>query len=205
MNELDPKKRLRAPQDRARNTRRRLIKAAVGAFSAIGFHAATVADLEKDAKVQRGLLLYHFGSKEGLWRAVVGELGEKLLETLRQGFHAELASGDPLKAAVAAAIRASVEVPEFARILGHGLNPDPGFTSHILNDHIRRLLVAMEPIAGRPLTVHDYSIISGLTIYPIVWGGEARHVFGVEPRSEEFVREYIEIVTALLRKHWGGG
>ena len=63
------KVRRRRPQERAQVTRQKLLNVAIREFSERGFDAVTVRDIETLAGVQRNLLSYHFGSKEGIWKA----------------------------------------------------------------------------------------------------------------------------------------
>jgi TetR/AcrR family transcriptional regulator len=52
-------------------TRERLLISAVQAFSSTGYDGASVREIERSCGVNRGLIAYHFGSKEDLWRACV--------------------------------------------------------------------------------------------------------------------------------------
>src|SRR5882672_5235664 len=63
-------------------TRERLLLAAVRAFSARGFEGVSVREIERQAKVNRGLVGYHFGSKDQLWKGCV--------DWLMAGCHAEM-------------------------------------------------------------------------------------------------------------------
>lgn len=67
----------RKPQKRTEITRRRMLDAATEQFAYLGFEAVTIAAIEEAAGVQRGLLVYHWGSKEVLWREVVDQLFAK--------------------------------------------------------------------------------------------------------------------------------
>ncbi|MEM8935011.1 MAG: helix-turn-helix domain-containing protein, partial [Pseudomonadota bacterium] len=66
--------RRRRPQERAEATKNKLLEAAVFEFADRGFDAVTIRDIEVRADVQRGLLSYHFGDKESLWKASVDKL-----------------------------------------------------------------------------------------------------------------------------------
>ena len=47
------------------------MSAAVSAFAEQGFEAASVRDITAKAKVNQGAITYHFGGKDGLYRAVL--------------------------------------------------------------------------------------------------------------------------------------
>lgn len=56
------------------DSRARLIVAARRSFASVGFEGASTRRIAGDAGVAQSLLLYHFGSKDALWRAVMDDL-----------------------------------------------------------------------------------------------------------------------------------
>jgi AcrR family transcriptional regulator len=52
-------------------TRRRILKAASRVFAEHGFEGASIRDIVTKADVNQAAINYHFGSKEGLYRAVL--------------------------------------------------------------------------------------------------------------------------------------
>lgn len=69
------------PARTATAARDRILSAAVREFSAKGLAGARVETIARSARVAKGLLFHHFGSKEGLWTAAL----ERTYETLRAG------------------------------------------------------------------------------------------------------------------------
>lgn len=61
---------------RGEDTRRRLIQAALEVFAAEGYEGATTRRLAERAAVKLPAIPYYFGSKEGLYRAVVDDIAE---------------------------------------------------------------------------------------------------------------------------------
>ena len=59
-------------------TRRALMNAAVSAFAEHGFEAASVRDITAKAKVNQGAITYHFGGKDGLYRAVLETVRDEM-------------------------------------------------------------------------------------------------------------------------------
>ncbi len=90
----------RARQDRGAETRARLILAALDAFGRLGFEAASTREIARQADANLAAIVYHFGSKEGLHRAVaehvVDEIGSRIGPTVRRAEDA-LAQGTPDK------------------------------------------------------------------------------------------------------------
>jgi AcrR family transcriptional regulator len=69
-----------------RSTTERILVAAELEFAAVGFASARLADIAERAGIRRPSLLYHFASKELLYRAVVerafDQLGAELLRSM---------------------------------------------------------------------------------------------------------------------------
>lgn len=72
----------RARRDRGAETRARLIEAALDVFGRVGFEGATTREIAKAADANLAAIVYHFGSKEALHRAVaehvVGEIAGRI-------------------------------------------------------------------------------------------------------------------------------
>ena len=58
----------------AETTKLKLITAALVAFSTRGYDASSTRSIETEAGVKRGLINYHYGSKEALWKAAAEHL-----------------------------------------------------------------------------------------------------------------------------------
>ena len=55
-------------------TRRKLVDAALLAFSTQGYDGSSTRNIETQAGTKRGLINYHFGSKKALWKAAAEHL-----------------------------------------------------------------------------------------------------------------------------------
>jgi TetR/AcrR family transcriptional regulator len=93
-----PRKRSRKTGEKRnpRATRRALLGAGARLFSAKGYDAVSVEDLARRARVNKALISYHFGSKRGLYVAVLesgfGEMAKRLrvvteAADAREGLH----------------------------------------------------------------------------------------------------------------------
>ena len=71
----------------AEATRRKLVDAALLAFSTQGYDGSSTRNIETMAGTKRGLINYHFGSKKALWKAAV----EYLMSTTESDLGAALA------------------------------------------------------------------------------------------------------------------
>lgn len=69
-----PRKRSRAVQQRALDTRRKLVEAAIEEFASQGYAGASTRTIATVAGVQHTLLTYHFQGKEGIWREAISTI-----------------------------------------------------------------------------------------------------------------------------------
>ena len=76
----------RAQQDRGAETRERLLAAALDAFGRLGFEGASTREIARKADANLAAIVYHFGSKEALHRAVA----EHVVRELRQRLGADV-------------------------------------------------------------------------------------------------------------------
>src|ERR1700758_3024984 len=73
-------------QQRGEDTRRRILETAFELFASDGFEGASTRTLAERAGVNLPAIQYYFGSKEGLYRAVV----EQITDRMQAGFSAVL-------------------------------------------------------------------------------------------------------------------
>jgi AcrR family transcriptional regulator len=69
-------------QQRGEDTRRRILDTALALFAAEGFSGASTREIAERAGVNLPAIQYYFGSKEGLYRAVIAHIGEQLAEII---------------------------------------------------------------------------------------------------------------------------
>jgi AcrR family transcriptional regulator len=115
-----------AQQERAQQTRDRLVDGAARAFHRLGYGLATTADIAREAGATRGALYFHFPSKEDLARAVIAKEQElsidasgRILSLQRPPFETmlllcvDLAQRLRSDAIVKAGIRLTTEITQF--------------------------------------------------------------------------------------------
>ena len=109
----------RAEQQRAVNTRRAILDAALAEFAEKGFEAASIRVIAERTGLQHPLITYHFRNKYILWRAAA----EYAFEQIREEWdkfdetHAGMSSLDRLRAEYRALFRYTVAFPEFHRFM----------------------------------------------------------------------------------------
>jgi len=98
--------------------RARILAAALTAFARYGYRGARVDQIADDAGMSKSNLLYYFGSKSAIYKAVLADLLERWLAPLRTLD----ADGDPrseLTAYIDAKLRFSAEEPEASRLFAN--------------------------------------------------------------------------------------
>jgi TetR/AcrR family transcriptional regulator, regulator of cefoperazone and chloramphenicol sensitivity len=84
-------------QQRGDDTRLRILQTALRVFAAEGYEGASTRTLAQRANVNLPALQYYFGSKEGLYRAVIDHIGENVerrIAPVTEQIHARLADDD---------------------------------------------------------------------------------------------------------------
>jgi AcrR family transcriptional regulator len=109
----------RAEQQRAVNTRRAILDAALTEFAEKGFDAASIRVIAERTGLQHPLITYHFRNKDILWRSAaeyafeqIREEWDKLDET-----HAGMSPLDRLRAEYRTLFKYTVAFPEFHRFM----------------------------------------------------------------------------------------
>lgn len=83
---------------RGEDTRGRILEAALELFAASGFEGASTRTIAERAGVNLPAIQYYFGSKEGLYRAVVEQFNQQMkagVAPVAERIRAELAAGQP--------------------------------------------------------------------------------------------------------------
>lgn len=116
-----------APEINPSETKDAILQAAVELFAESGMHGASIADIAKRAGVTKSLVMYHFPTKEDLWRQAVEFRIGPTMEIMEKFMLGE--GGIGLKDLMQVRVMAHQEIPEISRMyawttLGHG-NPIP--------------------------------------------------------------------------------
>lgn len=184
-------------------TRERLVLAGVKAFSASGFEGVSVREIERQAGVNRGVVGYHFGSKEQLWKGCV--------EWLMESCHAELQRYSDLLAVVSGPERRRVLLtafvefvarrPEFFRmVVIDGMYPSErtGWTVEGLRETLR----FFDEVSGRPQAAPEedaaaaYMFLGAASMVFAV-PAQCRYLFGFDPMEPSFVDGFSRTVAGL--------
>ncbi|SEH01636.1 DNA-binding transcriptional regulator, AcrR family [Nonomuraea solani] len=189
----------RAPEEKQRDperTKARILQAALEEFAAKGFAGARVGEIAARAGVNKQLISYYFGGKEGLFQA---------LTTRWQAEESTFADPSASLGDLAATyVRANVSHRDFGRLLlWQGLTDegpaDPAFVADVRRDleHLRRRQEAGEfPADLDPgaVLVALFSLTAAGIAYPQL----IRAVWGQDAASPEFGEHYAREIKKLV-------
>jgi TetR/AcrR family transcriptional regulator len=180
----------------AERSRQALLDAALDEFAEHGYAGARVADIARRARVNKQLINYYFGSKEGLYLAVQQAWLDR---------EADFATPDlPLADLVVRYLADAVRDPRALRLLlWRGLADDgaPGGSRSRQPDldQVRARQAAGEVADGLdPAAVLLAGM--GMIAAPLAMPQVARELFGMDPASEEFLTRYGEQIRRIVAR-----
>ncbi len=193
------------------DTRERILRSALQAFSENGFDGATTREIASRAGVPLGLLQYHFGGKPKLWRAAV----DRAFGELREGLERVLA--DPAPAHDRERIRRIIRGhtafvarnPEFVRLMhDEGKRRGPRMR-WMVDRHTRHLFEALLPLferaqargdlqpAGIP-PIHFVYILAGAVGVIFHQAEECKRISGLDPADPAAAEAHARAVETLF-------
>lgn len=200
------KTRQRRPQERAEKTKKKLVDTAILEFSERGFDAVTVRDIELRADVQRNLLKYHFGTKEGMWEAAAQTLIDKLhvFMSPREELVRDLTPQSRVAYSIRSYVRFSAANPAFNRMMIQEGKHD-SWRMHWLVDNF---LSAESNILREQLRtdlglsdeefIHWHYIFAGGGALMFSMAPEASRLFDVDVSSDEIIDRHAQMMVDFL-------
>jgi AcrR family transcriptional regulator len=183
----------------AERTRRRILAAARRLFAAHGFDAVALRDIAGLARTTHALVRHHFGSKLGIWRAVVEDAEAEYVAAL-----APLLAAAPTVDVVAEAtvfieefVAVSARFPDFTRLLLHeGASRGPRLT-HLMG-YLDGAAARMAPLVSRMHArglLHQFDATS--FFHFLLFAGGAP--FAMSPLSQHLLGAVsVDVVAARL-------
>lgn len=200
-------KRGREPRSAA--VRKRILEAALDRFSARGFDGASTREIAKAAGVSGSLLLYHFGSKDALWDAMMTEVVTELTGNVEASLAkiSTLSAADGLKVFVEQYIRFAARNPRFQHIMSMQSNQNESRLAWFIDEHLRHFYdVVCDLIsrgqregfvrAGDPSRL--FYLVVGAGGLPYRVDNEYLALTGRNPRSEAEIFRHIAFMYDTL-------
>ena len=201
----------KAPGQRAsqRLEKRQLVlNAAIELFAARGFDGTSLPAMTAECGVPVPLIVYHFGSKEQLWRAAVDEIYRRYQAHFDAGIADSALSGPAFfRHQISAYIHAVAAHPQYMRMLFQEGTQDTPRLAWLVARHQGPFTARLTALIERAQTegllpladpVHLKFLLSGAFVMPIVLAAEYALLDGTDARSPEFVAAHIALCERLL-------
>ena len=115
----------RRPRRDPEDVRARILGAALVAFSTYGFEGASVRHIARQAHTSLALLLYHFGSKEELWKRMMENVLAGMPNRFGSPDHKDLSASERLRRLIEDIVRRFASAPSLHRLMtfeGHNIS-----------------------------------------------------------------------------------
>jgi len=197
----------------AADTRERILEAALAAFAQQGFDGATTRDIATRAGVNLGLIAYHFGGKDKLWREAV----HLAFSELRAGLEAVLADSEGsddrerMRRVIQAHVHFVARKPEFVRLMhDEGKRKGPRMR-WLVDRYVKPTFEAMRPLILRSQEhgllpagidpIHFLYTLAGAAGVIFHQAEECKRLAGFDPADPAAVDAHARAVEYLFLGH----
>lgn len=184
-------------------TQQRILSAAAALFGSKGFDGTGLREVETASGVNRGLISYHFGNKEDLWKAVVDSFfSEYLAEVQSQrDLIGSLDVENQIRGSIRLFVRFSVRHRDLSRIMiQENLNPSWRL-DWIIDQHLNEIRETMKsnlfaaPAGDMTAASLRYSLI-GACMLPFLVSTEIKKTHDVDVFDDAFIEQHVDLVIA---------
>ncbi|MEA3127614.1 MAG: TetR/AcrR family transcriptional regulator [Caballeronia sp.] len=195
----------------ASDGRSRILAAALDVFATSGFEGSSLRQIASHAGEMHQLVVYHFKTKDALWREVVRSIFAESTQERSAAYWAEKAvtdePGEVLREMFLAFAIFTAQHPEFHRLLSFEAQINSDRFDWLIESYVRPSYeISTQAIrtgqqagvvrAGDPGQLH-YAVIGVITT-SIVFANEYSRMTGLNPRSPEEVEKTVNLVCDLL-------
>lgn len=206
--ETKPAKRRRSSRDTA-ELKQAMLKAAVQVFARHGYEGASLMDIASEAGTRHPLLLYHFGSKEELWRRTM----EHIFDELKANYAAvmELSRGlsglDGLKMFIRAFVQFSARHPERVVLILVEMRQESERLTWLTDEYLIVLLNQLNELIDRveaegrlkPIPRYHLSyILIGSVATLFMVGPLAEKVYKIDVLDPEVVSAHADWIVEMI-------
>ncbi|MFC4698971.1 TetR/AcrR family transcriptional regulator [Glaciecola siphonariae] len=190
-------------------TQQAIKDAASDQFFSIGFAGTSLSDIAKAAGVKVPLIVYHFKSKELLWRECVDDVFNALntAVSLMLSEISGLQGKAYLRALLTGYINATASAPEYLRLTFlEGMQASSRLT-WLVDTHQRKQselilhIIEQAQAAGTLKKVdkmHAKYILAAAVGAPFILGPEFELITGKSAKTDEVIEQHVETCIALL-------
>lgn len=202
----------RKPRANTRPTdvlKRDIRDAALTVFARDGYDGASLMDIAAMADTGHPLLLYHFGSKEALWRQVMAHIFEELKSNYSAvvDLSRDLSGADGLKMFIRAFVQFSARHPERVILVLAEMRADSERLEWLATEYIEGLHTRLNTLFDRVEAEGRLKPIPRANLVHILIGSVStlfmaeplvRRIYGLEPNSPEAVSSHADWIIEML-------
>jgi TetR/AcrR family transcriptional regulator len=191
--------------------RARILAAALQVFATTGFEGSSLREIAAHAGLQHQLVVYHFKTKDALWREVVSSIFEQSQRERQLSYWASRVevqgAADALREMLRAFALFTARRPELQRLLSFEGQADSERLDWLIEIYIRPLYeISTAAIRaaqragmarpGDPGRLH-YAVIGVITT-SLVFSKEYQRMTGLDPFSPAEVKKSVELAYGVL-------
>lgn len=206
------------PRTHLQDGRARILAAALDIFAIAGFEGSSLRQIAQHAGLQHQLVVYHFKTKDALWRQVVASLFEQASQGQALSYWAERVTqagpADALREMLRAFAQFTAQRPELHRLLSFEGQAHSDRLSWLLETYVRphyelsthAIRAAQEAGLARPGDpgrLH-YAVIGVITT-SLVFANEYQRMTGIDPFLPAEVEKVVGLAADLLGLPPAGG
>ncbi|NCF45905.1 MAG: TetR family transcriptional regulator [Proteobacteria bacterium] len=195
----------------AHGTKSKLLQAALRAFTTQGYEASSTRNIETTAGVKRGLISYHFGTKQALWEAVADHIMQvaerELSAAVRGAADADTDARARLRHFVKAYVFFCARHPELHRLMIQEGNTHDWRLDWLLERSVRGWYVEVCRLFDEALLLgvapamnahHFYYILTGAATLMFANAAEAQALGQQNPLDARSVAEHADALANLF-------
>ncbi len=189
-------------------TRDRVLEAATRLFAEHGYHGTGIRDIESAAGVNRGVVTYHFGNKEDVWKAMFTFAFKPYIEDLRSK-KALLQALDPVarrRFLIENFVRTSAAKPHMNQLMMHENFSESWRSTWIIENFLKPARELSHEIAGddpvmRLLETDPHIRYAILGACNMVFSHrcEVKALFNQDVDDEAFIDRHVAAVLELTK------
>lgn len=199
----------RSEQKRSRETKCKILNAALKEFASAGFEGVSTRAIASTAGVNHTLITHHFGTKEDLWKAAAEaifdtytEQSEKYLESL-----GDLDQPQVVRELLKHYINFSADFPDFHRFMIQANRGDSELLNWFTDKYIKQysdseldLLKQAQKLGLMPKgdSLHVRYLFIGAVTSIFTFAPQFKRLSGKDPFSKDIVEQHIDYIFKIF-------
>jgi len=201
-----PSEPAKKTQVRTELARAKMVAAATPMFSQNGYDATSVRKIEIAADVKRGMLVYHFGTKEDFWKAVADNIFNLITDQRKARISVlpDMAEREGIAMIIRFHVRAAAQHPEINRLLAQEACQKSWRIQYLVKQHIKPGSVYMEKYVSKALNftprefAHWYYIMVSSCATMFSFEPECALLFDFDCRQDNVIETHSDMLVAML-------